>query len=361
MAEKKGFRRLTMSFAGGSASESSAERDNCLIRLSLHFHYLIALPGSDLFIGFCAQFTELILGFFGDTSRRERITKVHLVRVPKNQTGLRVDGYPYEMCQYDCETERWEERKPKRNSETTIQFLDRTVVPGSPIMVVSLPSLSGHFVLVTNKSLYFFKVTQTGELEMFHQIDASAIDVKEFKSCSISADGHTLVVHHTSGLTFYKLTASFGRITFEGSDPVMCPKESDHPCGASQGDERRVLMALNGTVIFYHPETYYGQKRIEILPPGIDPAAAFVFIFDVLCIPSTTTIKGWILCQISPTKIGIVMRTRDSNLMLLILDVGTHELKFGQLLDLWSTRNFTGQQICACSSNPKNFFVGGGN
>jgi hypothetical protein len=349
-----------------AAGGGSAERDKFLFRLSLHFHYLIALPGSDLFIGFCAQFTELILGFVGDTSRRKRITKLHLVRVPENQTGLRVDGYGYppEMYQYDCETKRWEEGMPKLNPEATIQFLDRTVVNGLPITVVPLPNLSDHFVLVTNKSLYFFKVTQTarspyGELEMFHQIDASAIDAELFKSCSVSADGRQLVVHHTSGLTFYKLTASFGRIIFEGSDPVMRPKQSDYTVAASQGDERRILMTPNGEVIFYHPETYYGQKRIELLLPGIDPAAAIVFVFEDLRIPVTTPFKDWILCQISPTKFGIVMRTRNSELMLLILDVGTHELKFGQLLDLWSTRNFMIQQICTCSSNPMNFFVGG--
>ena len=349
-----------------AAGGGSAKRDKFLFRLSLHFHYLIALPGSDLFIGFCAQFTELMLGFVGDTSRRERITKLHLFRVPENQTGLRVDGYGYppEMYQYDCETKRWEEGMPKLNPEATIQFLDRTVVNGLPITVVPLPNLSDHFVLVTNKSLYFFKVTQTarspyGELEMFHQIDASAIDAELFKSCSVSADGRQLVVHRTSGLTFYKLTASFGRIIFEGSDPVMRPKQSDYTVAASQGDERRVLMTPNGEVIFYHPETYYGKTRIELLPPGIDPAAAIVFIFEDLRIPVTTPFNGWILCQISPTKFGIVMRTRNSELMLLILDVGTHELKFGQLLDLWSTRNFMIQQICACSSNPMNFFVGG--
>jgi WD40 repeat protein len=363
---KKGFRRLTMSdrsaaggggSAGGGSAPGGDSSGNILNTFLLTvfpfwFHFLINLPGTNWFIGFCGQ---------GD----DFITRLYLLWIEKTPTGDfkgEQSGIGEEISHVNPRTSRWEyacdwPENPKR--EPGIHYHYRNFYQGLPIIVVPILSMMNHFILLTDRFIYFFRINSQNKLEVIHTIEASKAEGLLYKSCAISANGKHMVIHHKCGFSIFRISMIFGQFEVSLLKNVGLPQPSrECPFMSVIGDVNHVDMSRSGVVVVYEASHLENrtESAIKILLQNEGSTIHSVPLKGIKGFPRGQPIKSVKLCQISPKQIGVILVSIDF-VLLLILDLRGEEvsLRFGAILNL----GFEIQHVCPCSVNPTHFFVAG--
>jgi hypothetical protein len=356
------------SSAGADGSAAGADGSAAdILRTTLFCHIVMPLFGSDFLIGVRGQLKEEEGTWFAYDPEVERISQIYLINVPRDQTDLKPGGILQDMGYYNWRLKKWDYPMDDFNQKNVVQFLYRTVVDGFVKMIVPLSNLAGHFILVTNQTLYFFKVVPDGHshtLVMFHQLEASAIHAGEILECSITPNGRLLVINHSNGLIFQNISFIFGRITFESSFEVKNELEPNPNIMASftNNDTLRILMRQDGSFfVVYKPISSTRKKHeIHVIFPGIDSITQeFVCDFESagIRIPYEGITKFLMVEIGSSTEVGLILSTDDSNICFLILNLSTRVFNLHTVFDL-EQLNVTIQKMCTCSSDPTKFYVG---
>ena len=342
---------------GGSAGEGSAGEGssgnglNTVLNsdYSFRFHFLINIPGTNWFIGCCGQ-------------RNGFITRLYLLWIEKTTSGDfngKHSGSGYEIYHVNPRTFRWESRcdwpkEPKK--EPGIHYHDRNFYQEQlPIMVVPILSMMNHFILLTDRYIYFFRINQENRLEVIHTIEASEAEGRLYKSCAISANGQHMVIHHKCGFSIFRICMSLGQIEVSLLKNVgLLQPSRELPFMSVIGDVNHVRMTHSGLIVWYEPIHFENrcEPSINVLLPNDESIHRFP-LSGIKEIRSGHPIKFFELCQINPMQIGVIVGSFDF-VMLLILDLGREvSLRFGAILNL----GFEIQQICPCSVNPTHIIV----
>lgn len=342
--------------SGGGSAAGGGSAGN-ILNTVLHqlfpfwFHFLINLPGTNWFIGFCGQ-------------RDFSITRLYLLWIEKTPSGDFKGEQPNvgnEIHHVDPSTSQWGlsdnlSKNPKK--EPGIHYHYRNFYQGLPIIVVPILSMMNHFILLTDQYIYFFRINSQNKLEVIHRIEASSeAERRLYKSCAISANGQIMVVHHDSGFSVFRINMNFGQFQVDLIRNVELPQPSRaFPFMSFLGDVNQVEMSGSGVVVVYESSHFSNgaEPVIKILLQNEGSIHRFP-LRGIKEIPSGQPIKSVKLCQISRTKIRVILGSIDF-VVLLILDLGREvSLCFGAILNL----GFEIQQICPCSVNPTHFFVAG--
>ena len=339
--------------AGGSGGRGSAGNGlNTVLLpvLCVWFHLLIKLPGTNWFIGFCGQ-------------RNNSITRLYLLWIEKTPSG---DFCGDNLGDAGCEIEHvdpgtscWGMGSRLTNQPEKgpgIHYHDRNFYQGLPIMVVPILSRMNHFVLLTDRNIYFFRINPQNELEVIHTIEASSeAERRLYKSCAISANGQIMVVHHDSGFSVFRISMSFGQLEVSLLKNVgLLQPSRECPFMSVLGDVNNVKITLSELIVWYEPQHLgnHCEASICVSLPTYESIHRFP-LKEIKEIRSGHPTNFFELCQINPMKIGVIVGSVDF-VMLLILDLGRKvSLRFGAILDL----GFEIQQICPCSVNPTHFWV----
>jgi hypothetical protein len=345
-----------MSARGGSADrdgDSGNGLNTFLISAySFWFHLLINLPGTNWFIGFCGQ-------------RNDFITRLYLLWIQKTPSGDfdgSQSGLGEETSDVDPHTSRWDfakkwPKKPKK--EPGIHYHDRIFVRGLPINVVPILSMANHFVLLTDRYIYFVRINQENRLEVIHTIEASEAEGRLYKSCAISANGQNMVIHHKCGFSILGISMSLGQFEVSLLKNVELPQSSRAlPFMSVIGDVNQVEMSDSGVVVVYEASNLENgaEPAIKVILQTEGSTIHRVPLKEIKEIPRGQPVKFLKLCQISPTQIGVILVSIDF-VLLLILDLRGEEvsLRFGANLNL----GFEIQRITPCSVNKTHLLVGG--
>lgn len=341
--------------SGGGSAAGGGSAGN-ILNTVLHqlfpfwFHFLINLPGTNWFIGFCGQ-------------RDFSITRLYLLWIEKTPSGDFKGEQPNvgnEIHHVDPSTSQWGlsdnlSKNPKK--EPGIHYHYRNFYQGLPIIVVPILSMMNHFILLTDQYIYFFRINSQNKLEVIHRIEASEAEGVLYKSCAISENGQNMVIHHKCGFSIFKISMSFGQFEVSLLKNVVLPQPSRaFPFMYFLGDVNQVEMSGSGVVVVYESSHFSNgaEPVIKILLQNEGSIHRFP-LRGIKEIPSGQPIKSVKLCQISRTKIRVILGSIDF-VVLLILDLGREvSLCFGAILNL----GFEIQQICPCSVNPTHFFVAG--
>jgi hypothetical protein len=344
---------------GGSAGGDSAGNGLNTFLLTVFpfwFHYLINLPGTNWFIGFCGQrdfsITRLYQlwiektpsgDFKGEQRCGEEREEIHHVNPLKSPPQWAFSG-------------KWPKNPMK---EPGIHYHDRNFYDGLPIMIVPMLRMMNHFILLTENYLYFFRINQTNKLETIYRLEASEAEGRLYKSCAISANGQNMVIHHKCGFSIFRISMIFGQfeVSLLKNVGLLQPSRA-LPLMSVIGDVTKVKMTLGGLIAWYEPQHLENrcEPSINVSLPTYESIHRFPFR-EIKEIPRGDPINFFELCQINPMQIGVIVGSFNF-VMLLILDLGREvNLRFGAILNL----GFDIQQICLCSVNPTHFFVAGKN
>ena len=342
------------SASGGSDAGSSAGHGSTL-PLSLispfWFHSMVNLPGTNRFIGFCGQ-------------RDDFITRLYLLWIEKTPNGdFKGDqhGFGTEIHHVNPRTSNWAfgdkifgnpEQKPG------IHYHDRNFYQGLPIMIVPILSMMEHFILLTDRYIYFFRINPQKKLEVIHTIEASEAERRLYNSCAISENGQIMVVHHNSGFSVFSITMNSEQFQVDMMQYVdLPPQDRNVPGLPFLGDLDKVKMTKKGVVIWYESPRIENKlnKSINVLFPT-DPQ---IFRFSIETIPDLEfgrLTKFFQISEITPTKIWMIVGGDECfRLLILNLDLGNIRIGVGERM----YPGFTIQWICPCSVNPTHFFVAG--
>jgi len=340
------------SAAGGDSAGNGLSMDLHIV-FPFWFHFLINLPGTHWFIGFCGQ-------------RDDFITRLYLLWIEKTPSGdfngEQPDGGE-EIYHVNPRTSRWESsgnwpKNPKRRPG--IHYHNRNFYNGLPIMVVPILSMIHHFILLTDRYIYFFRINSQNKLEVIHTIKASEAERRLYKSCAISANGQIMVIHHNSGFSVFRVNMTFGQLEVELIRNVeLAPQNRNVPGSAYLGDVHHVKMTSSGVVIWYESACLENglNKSINVLFPT-GPQIFRFSIEEIKGLGFGHLIKFFDLCQITPTSVGVIIGG-DDYLMLLILslDFPNPSIRVAARMN----PEFNVQLICPCSINRTHFFVAGQN
>lgn len=319
------------------------------------FHSLINLPGTNWFIGFCGQ-------------RNDFITRLYLLWIEKTPTGDFKGEQPdvgEEIHHVNPRTSppRWGlsdnlSEKPKKGPG--IHYHDRNFYDGLPIMVVPMLRMMNHFMLLTDRYIYFFRINQTNKLEVIHRIEASEAEGRLYKSCAISANGQNMVIHHKFGFSIFRISMIFGQFEVELVRTVELPLQNRNVVGhAHLGDVHRVKMTPEGVVIWY--ESACLENKLERSVNVLFLTGPQIFRFSMEGIEGLGfghLHKFFELCKITPTEFGVIFGG-DDYLALLILSLDLENLSLRLRVSARMNPEFDVQLICPCSVNPTHFFVAG--
>jgi hypothetical protein len=343
---------------GGSSGGGSADRDGNSVANGLNtlllkvfrfwFHFLINLPGTNWFIGFCGQ-------------RNDFITRLYLLWIEKTPSGDykgKQRGIGEEISHVNPRTSRWEyecdwPKNPKK--KPGIHYHDRNFYQGLPIMVVPILSMMNHFILLTDRFIYFFRINEQNRFAVIHRIEASEAEGVLYKSCAISANGQNMVIHHRFGFSIFRLSMIFGQFEVSLLKNIgLLQPSRELPFMSVIGDVNQVRMTHSGLIAWYEPKHLENrcEPSINVLLPNDESIHRFP-LSGIKEIPRGDPIKFFDLCQMNPMQIGVIVGSFDF-VMLLILDLGREvSLRFGTILNLGCMI----QQICPCSVNPTHFIV----
>ena len=338
--------------AAGGDSPDSTPNTLFLPIFPFWFNLLINLPGTNWFIGFCGQ-------------RNDFITRLYLLWIEKTPSGDFNGEQPdvgEEIYLVNPSTFQWGlsddlSKKPKKGPG--IHYHYRNFYQGLPIMVVPILSMMNHFILLTDRYIYFFRINPQNKLDVIHTIEASSeAERRLYKSCAISANGQIMVVHHNSGFSVFSINMKFGQFQVDLMQYFDLPPQNRNVPGSPYlGDLHQVKMTGSGVAIWYESGCLENdlKKSINVLFPN-DPQ---IFRFFIEMIPGLGfghLTKFFQICEITPTKIGMIVGGDDCfRLLILNLDLGNIRIGVGERI----VPGFTVQQICPCSVNSTHFFVAG--